>query len=186
MSRLEKKLQEIPNVEKLLEIKGVGLKTVSVVVAEIGNIGRFDNAKQLQKLAGLAIVSNDSGKHNGESRISYRGRKRLRYALYEMALSVVGKNRGKKVPGFNVWAPDVVRIMEAVSDGRYLINGFRNKDIAQAILADIQDAKNAVPNRPHFEEATVAWADQKSSTFQTIPCHLKGQTDHGSPHRSTP
>ena len=62
------------------------------MVAEIGDIGRFDNAKQLQKLAGLAIVSNDSGKHNGESRISYRGRKRLRYALYEMALSVVGKN----------------------------------------------------------------------------------------------
>ncbi len=92
MSRLEKKLQEIPNIGKLLEIKGVGLKTVSVVVAEIGDIGRFDNAKQLQKMAGLAIVSNDSGKHNGESRISYRGRKRLRYALYEMALSVVGKN----------------------------------------------------------------------------------------------
>jgi len=92
MGRIEKKLQEIPNVEKLLEINGVGLKTVSVAVAEIGDIGRFDNAKQLQKLAGLAIVSDDSGKHNGESRISYRGRKRLRYALYEMALCVVGKN----------------------------------------------------------------------------------------------
>ncbi len=92
MSRIEKKLQEIPDIEKLLEIKGVGLKTVSVVVAEIGDIGRFDNAKQLQRLAGLAIVSDDPGKHNGESRISHRGRKRLRYALYEMALSVVGKN----------------------------------------------------------------------------------------------
>ena len=91
--RIEEKLQEISYVEKLLEIRGVGLKTVSVAVAEIGDIGRFDNAKQLQKLAGLAIVSNDSGKRNGESRISYRGRKRLRYALYEMALCVVGKNK---------------------------------------------------------------------------------------------
>jgi transposase len=37
-------------------------------------------------------VANDSGKHNGESRISYRGRKRLRYVLYEAAISLVGKN----------------------------------------------------------------------------------------------
>lgn len=73
MKRMEKKLQEISNIEKLLEIKGVRLKRVSVVVAEIGDIGHFDNATQLQKLAGLAIVSNDSGKHTGESRISYRG-----------------------------------------------------------------------------------------------------------------
>ena len=38
-----------------------------------------------------AIVANDSGKHNGESRISYRGRKRLRYVLYEAAISLVGR-----------------------------------------------------------------------------------------------
>ena len=32
------------------------------------------------------------GIHNGESRISCRGRKRLRYVLYEAAVSLVGKN----------------------------------------------------------------------------------------------
>lgn len=31
--------------------------------------------------------------------------------------------------------------MEAVSDGRYLINSFRNKDIAETIFPKIQDAK---------------------------------------------
>ena len=66
--------------------------TVSGFIAEVGDIGRFDNPKQVQKLAGYAIVSNDSGKHRGESRISYRGRKRLRYVLYEAAISLVGKN----------------------------------------------------------------------------------------------
>lgn len=75
-----------------MEIKGVGLKTAFVAVAEIDDIRRFDNAKQLQKLLGLVIVSKDSGKHNGESRISYRSQKRFRYAFYEMALSVAGKN----------------------------------------------------------------------------------------------
>lgn len=92
MVEIEKKLSEIPYIDKLLEINGVGIKTVSCFVAEVGDISRFDNPKQLQKLAGYAIVSDNSGKHNGESRISHRGRKRLRYALYEAAISVIGKN----------------------------------------------------------------------------------------------
>ena len=81
VQKIEGKLKEIPYIDKLLEIKGIGMVTVSGFIAEVGDIRRFDNPKQLQKLAGYAIVANDSGKHNGESRISYRGRKRLRYVL---------------------------------------------------------------------------------------------------------
>lgn len=92
LQSLEKQLKDIPYIDKLIAIKGIGLVTVSGFMAEVGDIRRFDNPKQLQKLAGYAIVSNDSGKHNGESRISYRGRKRLRYVLYEAAISLIGKN----------------------------------------------------------------------------------------------
>ena len=92
LRNIEEKPGEIPYVDKLMEIKGIGLVSVSGFIAEVGDIGRFDNPKQLQKLAGYAIVANDSGKHSGESRISYRGRKRLRYVLYEAAISLVGKN----------------------------------------------------------------------------------------------
>lgn len=92
LHRIEAILGEIPYVDKLMEIKGIGLITVGGFLAEVGDIKRFDNPKQLQKLAGYAIVADQSGKHNGESRISYRGRKRLRYVLYEAAISVVGKN----------------------------------------------------------------------------------------------
>lgn len=92
LNKLEEKLMEIPYIDKLLEIKGIGMITVSGFIAEVGDIKRFDNPKQLQKLAGYAIVANESGKHRGESRISYRGRKRLRYVLYEAAISVIGKN----------------------------------------------------------------------------------------------
>ena len=92
LRNIEEKLGEIPYIDKLMGIKGIGLVTVSGFIAEVGDIGRFDSPKQLQKLAGYAIVANDSGKHNGESRISYRGRKRLRYVLYEAAISLIGKN----------------------------------------------------------------------------------------------
>ena len=60
----------------------------------------------------------------------------------EIASVCTGKNvKGKRVPGFNVWSPDVLRIMEAVSDGKYLINGFRNKDIGKVIFPDMKDVK---------------------------------------------
>ena len=83
---------QIRYVDKLLEIKGIGITTVAGFIAEVGDITRFDDTKELQKLAGLELVADSSGKHNGKTKISKRGRKRLRYLLFEAAISVVGKN----------------------------------------------------------------------------------------------
>lgn len=84
--------RQIRHVDKLLEIKGIGITTVAGFIAEVGDITRFNDTKELQKLAGLELVADSSGKHKGKSRISKRGRKRLRYLLFEAAISVVGKN----------------------------------------------------------------------------------------------
>ena len=92
MVLIEELVRKIPMAEKLLEIKGVGIRTVSGFLAEVGDISRFNNPKELQKLAGLALVENSSGKHKGETTISRRGRKRLRYLLFEVAMSLVAKN----------------------------------------------------------------------------------------------
>lgn len=92
MSLIEKLMEEIPEAKRLQEIKGIGVKTVSGFLAEVGDIRRFGNPKQLQKYAGLAIVDNSSGKHKGRTTISRRGRKRLRYLLFEAALSLVATN----------------------------------------------------------------------------------------------
>ena len=92
MILVEELVAKIPMAEKLMEIKGVGLKTVSGFLAEVGDISRFKNPKELQKLAGLALVENSSGKHKGETTISRRGRKRLIYLLFEVAMSLVAKN----------------------------------------------------------------------------------------------
>ena len=92
MVLIEELVKKIPMAEKLLEIKGVGIRTVSGFLAEVGDISRFNNPKELQKLAGLALVENSSGKHEGGTTISRRGRKRLRYLLFEVAMSLVAKN----------------------------------------------------------------------------------------------
>ena len=81
MTLIEGLVKQIPMAEKLLEIKGVGIKTVSGFLAEVGDISRFNTPKELQKLAGLALVESSSGKHKGETTISRRGRKRLRLSL---------------------------------------------------------------------------------------------------------
>ena len=92
MALIDELVKQIPMAERLLDIKGVGMKTVSGFLAEVGDISRFNSPKELQKLAGLAIVDNSSGKHKGETTISRRGRKRLRYLLFEAAMSLVSKN----------------------------------------------------------------------------------------------
>ena len=86
---IQEKCKEIPNAVNILEIRGIGNDILGGVLAELGDISRFDCAKEIQKLSGLGLVANSSGKHEGQTKISKRGRKRLRYWLYQGAMSVV-------------------------------------------------------------------------------------------------
>lgn len=83
---------EVPNAEKLLSIPGVGLVTAAGFLSEVGDIRRFDSPKQIQKLAGLELKENSSGKHHGRSSISKRGRKRLRKILFQVILPMMRIN----------------------------------------------------------------------------------------------
>ncbi len=85
-------VMQVPHVEKLLAIKGVGIVTVAGFLAEIGDIERFDSPKQIQKYAGLELVENSSGKHKGRTTISKRGRRKLRRVLYQVVLPLIGQN----------------------------------------------------------------------------------------------
>lgn len=88
--RLVECLTEIPNAEKILAIPGIGPLSLALFVADLGDISRFDSAKEIIKLAGLTPVrTNDSGKHEGITKISRRGRHYLRYAAITIARNVV-------------------------------------------------------------------------------------------------
>lgn len=89
---LEAETLKIPYTEKLLSIKGVGLITVAGFLSEVGDIRRFDSPKQIQKLAGLELKENSSGKHRGRTSISKRGRKRLRKILFQVMLPMIQNN----------------------------------------------------------------------------------------------
>ncbi len=83
---------QIPEVAKLLEIKGIGLITVAGFLSEVGDIRRFKSPKQIQKLGGLALKESSSGKHKGQTTISKRGRSRLRAILFQAVMPLVAKN----------------------------------------------------------------------------------------------
>ena len=72
-TQINQKCLEIPHTDKVLEICGIGENTLSGMMAEMGDISRFDDVKEIQKLSGLGLVASSSGKHKGETKISHRG-----------------------------------------------------------------------------------------------------------------
>jgi len=93
---IESKLSEmtliIPGAKNILEIKGIGIRTVAGFFAEIGEIKRFRHPKQIIKLAGLNVGENSSGKHKGQTKITKRGRKRLRALIFRAVLPLIATN----------------------------------------------------------------------------------------------
>ena len=86
---LHRKCRQIPYAVNLLEISGIGEDILSGIVSDMGDITRFDDPGEIQKISGFSLVACSSGKHKGETKISHRGRKRLRYWLFLAARSAV-------------------------------------------------------------------------------------------------
>lgn len=89
---IEQLAYQIPGMPEMLKIKGIGLVTAASFIAEVGDISRFEHPKQIQKLAGLSLKENSSGKHKGKTTISKRGRRRLRALLFQGIMPVAAKN----------------------------------------------------------------------------------------------
>lgn len=71
---------------KITSIPGVGYTTAGIILGEIGDISRFKNSEHLVSYAGLDIEVYESGKFKATNhRISKKGSKYLRYALYQVA-----------------------------------------------------------------------------------------------------
>jgi transposase len=92
MEEIESLCKKIPESEQMLAIQGIGLVTVAGFLAEVGDARRFESPRQIQKLAGLSLRENSSGKHKGQTTISKRGRSKLRAVLFNAAIPLVAKN----------------------------------------------------------------------------------------------
>jgi len=75
-----------PRVELLLPIRGMGEYTVMLVLAEIGEIGRFPTPRHLVSYAGLCPSTYQSGQTLRHGRLIKRGSRWLRWAMVEAAI----------------------------------------------------------------------------------------------------
>ncbi len=78
--------------EYLLSIPGAGVISMASVLGEMGDPLRFENPRQISRMAGYNLVEDSSGKNKSGTCISKRGRKNLRCVLYKMALTMVAVN----------------------------------------------------------------------------------------------
>jgi transposase len=91
--KVEKLFNSIEEAKYMESVKGVGIITVAGFIAEVGDINNYDHPKQIQKLAGLNLKEHSSGKHLGQTRITKRGRPKLRALLYRVMLPILAKNQ---------------------------------------------------------------------------------------------
>ena len=76
----------------LLSIKGIGVVTLAACLGELGDPARFEDPRQMSRMAGYNLVEDSSGKNKSGTKISKWGRKNLRSVLYQMALTMVATN----------------------------------------------------------------------------------------------
>ena len=74
---------------QIMQLPGVGYIVAMTVLSAIGDISRFESAKQLVGYAGLGAGVHDSGKTHKDKKITKKGRRELRWAMVEAAWRAV-------------------------------------------------------------------------------------------------
>lgn len=92
MELIERLVRQVSGALQMMTIPGVGLVTVAGFLAEVGDLSGYSHPRQIQKLAGFNLKENSSGKHKGKTRITKRGRPRLRALLFKCIMPMVAKN----------------------------------------------------------------------------------------------
>jgi transposase len=90
---IEKHLASDSNVNRKVKnmaaIKGLGILTIAVILAETNGFLLFENVPQLVSYAGYDVVENQSGIRIGKTKISKKGNSRIRRALHMPSLCVI-------------------------------------------------------------------------------------------------
>lgn len=79
--------------EYLLSIDGMGVVSLATCLGELGDPLRFEDARQMSRMAGYNLIEDSSGTNKSGTCISKRGRKNLRCVLYQIAVTMVASNK---------------------------------------------------------------------------------------------
>jgi transposase len=87
--RIDKRAEELRETQLLMTIPGIAHYSALVIYAEIGEIDRFDRAKEVVRYVGLNPVIRESGDSRFEGSISKKGSGKVRWLLVQAVHSAV-------------------------------------------------------------------------------------------------
>lgn len=110
------------SIERVCTIPGVGILTAATVMAETNGFELIRNKRQLTSYAGLDIREKQSGTSiRGKARISKKGNRYLRKALYLPALSAIRSNQALKIIFARLVSRHGIKMKAAVAVQRKLL-----------------------------------------------------------------
>jgi len=146
---IQEKSSRLPQVKLLKSIPGIGTTTAFLLASEIGDIKRFNTAKQFASYFGLVPRLNQSGNHRYYGRITKLGNPYVRWALVQAShrLARIEKNykrfvnriayRGGKKKAIVALARKLATIIFWVlKENREYIKDYQSPKVCPAILPD--------------------------------------------------
>jgi transposase len=110
------------SVTLLTSIPGIGLLTASVIMAETNGFELINSKKQLTSYAGLDVKEKESGTSvKGKPRISKRGNRHLRKAMYMPALAAIRHSERYKAVFIRIVSRNGIKMKGAVAVQRKLL-----------------------------------------------------------------
>ena len=83
--------KSLAGVKRLLQLHGMNMLSAISLMAEIGDIHRFETSKQLTAYAGLVTCTRQSSETTRHGKITKQGRKRLRTVAIRAVLAMVNR-----------------------------------------------------------------------------------------------
>ena len=96
------RVNEHPDGERLQTIPGVGPQTAAAIVAEVGDVERFESARKLRGYSGLVPLVKQSGDRSHTGPLVKRGNRHLRRAMVWAAQHFAQSSRTKDL-GITRW-----------------------------------------------------------------------------------
>ena len=96
-------------------------------------------------------------------------------------LTEAQRQKGRSYAGFNPARQEEAHLFAAVLAGDHIAQGFRNKDIRQALYADTPKDPRPLSRsrRTNAKAAPSTWLRRESATHSTLACHRSGPTRSG-------
>jgi transposase len=152
-----------PVVEALMALRGVGLVTAMTVLAELGDLTRFDSPRQLMDFLGLTPSEHSSGNTRRQGGITKSGNGHVRRVLVEAGWNYQYSARRSSV---------IERRAEKTSQGVQAIAWQAQRRLCGRYRALLRAGK-------HKKQAVVAVARELVGFIWAIACEVQGR-----PHAS--